>query len=590
MSATTYLSLNSFVNRHIPKTVFLVFLFFTTALAAQERHPKYSKVMEQIDKVINYETDDDIDSLINILKQSNDACIQAYAVHYEASSLILKSNINKAEAKTMECINRVEKQKDRFHAEHRSCYENILKLCAEDLFNIYDTKAAYDKTMIYISKYKHLFKPYEFQTYVAINHYFLKNYEKAIEEFNAALIDLEKNKGKLPLKEEAGRMSTIRIFIANAYLSSYAKKPNPSQLDSAEFHLKKYYEALNNLNNYAPYNGVLYYAELAKVAFLKKNYPQAIAYYQRYFDNAILKKNAQAYQYYCVGLAKNYLELKQPDQVLKYAAKFDSAYVNNPGAKNYYLASLNAYMNAYQQKGNDKKALHYAKLYLEEIKKLDLSKIKGNEMMNALSIQESTQKAQEIIKSKNSWLTILLLAGIALIIAMVAIIFTYQWRTKSKQEHYKGIIQSMKAQIELASVPPASEMAEENPGKSKYLTDVTEFERIQKKLLRLEKNEEFLHPDFKLSYLAKKLGTNTAYLSAFFNYYLEKGFNQYLQEKRMEYLVNLLENESIYRKYTVQAIAAHVGYKSPSAFTKIFKSYTGTSLSAYLEKQTTNNS
>lgn len=584
MSTTPYPSLKRFFDRHAKKLVFLVFLCFTTILAAQEQHPKYSKVQEQIDKVINYETDDNIDSLINILKQTNDDCMQAYAMHYEASSLILKSDFDGAEAKTMECINWLEKRKDKFSADHQSCYGNILKLCAEDLFSIYDTKAAYDKTMIYISKYKRFFKPYEFQTYVAINYTFLRNYEKAIEEFKVALSNMEQNKGKIPQKEEAGRKSTIHIFVANAYLNSYAKNPNPSDLDSAETHLKKYYEALNNLNNYAPYNGVLYYAELAKVAFLKKNHHQAIAYYQRYFDNPILKKNAQAYLYYCIGLAKNYQELKQPDQVLKYAAKFDSAYVDNPGAKNYYLASLNAYMNAYQQKGNDKKALHYAKLYLEETKKLDLSKIKGNEMMNALSIQESTQKAQEIIQSKNNWLTILLLAGLVLMVAIVVIIFIYQWRAKSKQEHYKEIIQSMKTQMELSYVQPVSEIAEENPGKSKYLTDVNEFERIQKKLLKLEKNEEFLHPDFKLPYLAKKLGTNTAYLSAFFNYYLEKGFNQYLQEKRMEYLVNLLKNERIYRKYTVQAIATHVGYKSPSAFTKIFKQHTGTNLSAYLEK------
>lgn len=588
MKTTVYRLLHMLFNRHSKKLVCLVFIFFATTLFAQEQHSKYSKVLEQINKVINYEIDLNIDSLINILKQSDDRCMKAYAVHYEASSLILKSNINMAEAKTMECINMLENEKDKFSGEHRSCYENILKLCAEDLFTIYDTKAAYEKTMVYISKYKRFFKPYEFQTYVAINHLFLKNYEKATAEFKLALNDIQQNKNNLSPKEEANRTSTIYIFIASAYFNRYIKKSDPSYLDSAEIHLKKYYEALNNLNNHSPYNGVLYYAELAKVAFLKKDYPQAIAYYQKYFNHPILQKNAQAYQYYCVGLAKNYQELKQPDQALKYLAKFDSVYAISPGAKNYYLGSLNAYMNVYQQKGNDKKALHYANLYLDEIKKLDLSKIKGNEMMNALSIQESTQKAQEIIKSKNNWLTILLLTGAVLIIAIIVIVLIYQFRTKSKQEHYKGIIQSMKAQIELTDAPPTPEITAESPVKSKYLTDANEFERIQKKLLKLEKNNEFLNPDFKLSYLAKKLGTNTAYLSAFFNYYLEKGFNQYLQEKRMEYLVKLLENESIYRKYTVQAIATHVGYRSPSAFTKTFKSYTGTNLSNYLERTNIN--
>lgn len=171
---------------------------------------------------------------------------------------------------------------------------------------------------------------------------------------------------------------------------------------------------------------------------------------------------------------------------------------------------------------------------------------------------------------------------------LTVIIFTvirvYNFKLKNKLAENKSGIKSFEKPIDRVNSYVHEESNQKLLVKSKYLTDINGFNEIQKKLLKLEHKNEFLNPEFKLSYLAKKLGTNTTYLSAFFNDFLQKGFSQYLQEKRIEYLLNLLNQENVYRKYTVQAISEHIGYKSASAFTKIFKKHTGISFSLYLEK------
>lgn len=148
-------------------------------------------------------------------------------------------------------------------------------------------------------------------------------------------------------------------------------------------------------------------------------------------------------------------------------------------------------MDVYQQIGDDKKALHYARLYLDEIKKLESNKAKADELMDVLNIKQSNEKAQKIINSRNNWLIFISLIGIILIVVLFVLVKTYKFKAKQKQAYYKQIIQSMKEQIELKDMQLSIEETEENPEKSKYLTDIKEFERIQKKLMKLEKTKSF---------------------------------------------------------------------------------------------------
>lgn len=567
--------------------VFFFFIFFTTISAQFDRHPEHGAVLDKIAQVLQYETKANLDSLNTILKKSNDVCMQTYAVYYDSSIYyLLRNELDMAEKKSLQCIETAGNNKSKMHL---SCFETVVQNAAKRLFYIYRRKGDYSKALLILSKNRQNFKPVEYQSLQSINQFDLGNYEKAIAGFHVFLkaMNSERQVLALPVLKSINsvKISNTHSFIADSFLQLFKKNKQTKMLDSAVVHYEKAYLMVKSSSSKANYNASLYHSRLAKIEFYRENYDKAIANYQKYFKHPVMRQNSFTYQSYCIGLAENYLRLNQPDLALKHLKKWDSAYAKKPGSEDYYIAGLSNYMDAYQKIGNSEKALQYAQLYMGEIKNLEANKVKTLEAMNVLNIKESNERAEKIINSKNNWVIFLCFLGLILLIGGFLVFRNFKKQKHQDQSNHQEIIKTMEERFEQqANLSSKEIVADEKTERSKYVTDVKEFEQISIKLQKLEKSKKFLNPDYKLSSLAKKLGTNTAYLSAYFNLHLDKSFNIYLQEKRIEYLLELLEQETVYRKYTVQAIAEHIGYKSPSAFTKIFKKHTGINFSSYLDR------
>lgn len=103
-------------------------------------------------------------------------------------------------------------------------------------------------------------------------------------------------------------------------------------------------------------------------------------------------------------------------------------------------------------------------------------------------------------------------------------------------------------------------------------------------LVKLEEKEYFLKQECTLHTVAKKLKTNTAYLSKIVNNELGKSFSTYINELRINYIIVELKNNSRLRSYSVNAIAVEIGYKRPDAFTRYFKEATGITPTIYIQK------
>jgi AraC-like DNA-binding protein len=110
------------------------------------------------------------------------------------------------------------------------------------------------------------------------------------------------------------------------------------------------------------------------------------------------------------------------------------------------------------------------------------------------------------------------------------------------------------------------------------------IEKITAGLDKLEKKKLFLKPDFKLAFVAKKLNTNTAYLSQYFNQHKKLSFSDYAQELRIQYVLKELRDNLQFRQYTLQAIAEEIGYADARTFVRIFKKQTGLTPNYYLEE------
>lgn len=103
--------------------------------------------------------------------------------------------------------------------------------------------------------------------------------------------------------------------------------------------------------------------------------------------------------------------------------------------------------------------------------------------------------------------------------------------------------------------------------------------------LRVFENEKgFLTSKITLHEFAKKLQTNTKYLSRVINTYKSKSFRNYINDLRIEYSIDSLQKNLNFRKYTVSAIAQEAGFSTSESFTKAFRKRTGETVTEFVSK------
>ncbi|PZU87817.1 MAG: hypothetical protein DI529_06520 [Chryseobacterium sp.] len=107
---------------------------------------------------------------------------------------------------------------------------------------------------------------------------------------------------------------------------------------------------------------------------------------------------------------------------------------------------------------------------------------------------------------------------------------------------------------------------------------------ILSKLEIFEQSKDVTDPNLSLAVLAKRLDTNSKYLSEIINKHKEKNFSNYLNELRVKYIVDKLENNPEYLQYKTSYLAEEAGFASRTTFTTIFKNVTGTSPSQFIDQ------
>jgi AraC-like DNA-binding protein len=109
-------------------------------------------------------------------------------------------------------------------------------------------------------------------------------------------------------------------------------------------------------------------------------------------------------------------------------------------------------------------------------------------------------------------------------------------------------------------------------------------------LALFEKKQHYNSKKITLSLLAKRLNTNTNYLSKIINQYKSTSFSNYLNNLRIHNIVNQLKINPAIRKFTIKAIAQEAGFSNSDSFSKVFIKVKGVKPSQYirgLEKSNT---
>lgn len=107
---------------------------------------------------------------------------------------------------------------------------------------------------------------------------------------------------------------------------------------------------------------------------------------------------------------------------------------------------------------------------------------------------------------------------------------------------------------------------------------------ILEKLKIMEQNKFYLEKGLTQNELAKRLKTNTAYLSAVINEYKGTNYNTYLNNLRIEYVKEMLRTNAQWRKYSVDTIADECGFANRPKFSKFFIELTALTPSEFIQK------
>ena len=98
----------------------------------------------------------------------------------------------------------------------------------------------------------------------------------------------------------------------------------------------------------------------------------------------------------------------------------------------------------------------------------------------------------------------------------------------------------------------------------------------------MENTDEVCSPDFNIDRLTHLVGSNQKYVSQTINDGFGCNFNTFLNKYRIREACRRLNDQEKFGRYTMDALANSLGFKSRTTFTSAFKSYTGQTPSEYM--------
>lgn len=398
-----------------------------------------------------------------------------------------------------------------------------------------------------------------------VNIYFeLQNFNLAIKLGNIANSNLEKIHFTLDENQYFNQKSNINLVLGNSYFNKFKITRNPSLLDSSYLFNKKALEYSNDIIN----NKVSLNINIATIYLEKKKYKIAEKIYNNALQIAIENKfeNKISSIYYNLGYINYVLKLYTKSKY--YFHKQDSIFKITPFKEsdfifsNYYLSKI------YNSEKDFLNAKKHSSIFLNALEKYN-TKIKRNELEVNYNINtKEISKELNSIYNYNKRIFYFYFIILSLILSLACFFLIYNYKKRKKAElKTKEIIKNFQKEknIEL----------EEKNNKTNITIDNETEQKILVKLKKLEEDKFYLKPDFTQQEVAKKIKTNTTYLSYVFNKNYNTTFSAYFNELRLNYVINEIIYNKTFREYTTQAIAESAGYKNADSFTKSFKKKTG---------------
>ncbi|WP_159439404.1 helix-turn-helix domain-containing protein [Tenacibaculum agarivorans] len=422
----------------------------------------------------------------------------------------------------------------------------------------------YLKVSEYAKKYKNDYLTYSNNRNIAFIKRITGNYEIAIK-LQKQNLNYLMNRDKLDTTSYLNTLVSLANVFNDAHISDSAFYYNKLGIrESLKFKKNKYY------NHFSINNGITLY--------LKGEYKKAIDTinkYSTYFEKFKSKKNLSFAYYYC---GKAYLKINDKPKAINYFKKTDTIFIKYgnlyPFMRKNYVHLVDYY--------KEKKDLNNHLIYLNKLIKFDSllhsqDIYLNKELIEKYDIPKLRQEKKVILntmKNKDK-ISFSIIFSISSILILISILLLYQIKLKiNYKKRFNSIIDEKKKEKKIKH-----EETINNLNVPKKIV-----EEILISLESFEKSTKYTNKDLTLVSLSKEYSTNTNYLSKVINHYKKKNFSNYLNELRIEYAIEKMKNDLIFRKYTIKAIAEEVGFKSSESFSKAFYKLKGIKPSYFLKE------
>lgn len=395
-----------------------------------------------------------------------------------------------------------------------------------------------------------------------------KNFKKSIIFYKQGIEALE-NSTKIDSLNANYNLSLVYASISDAYLSL-------DKIDSSKIMLA--ISERKGVNDFTPLNYIDTEHQKAKILIAEEKYKDALLQLKR------VKKLAEAYnpkapdQYYYRQMSLVYNKLQQLDSAIIVLEK--GLNVTKQNTKEFYLTEdYKSLAKLYKKAGNLEKSNKYYEKYVLNQAALDKSK---QEIINTFHNKELEDLTQE--KEKQQKTTSYIVLGCIFIIGFLLLyLFSLSKKRKKEQQNFETLLSKVSSseKTKETKIVDTKEELKENK-----ISDITEetTQQILSGLQKLEEQEYYLKQECNSYNVAKKIKTNTSYLSKVINAKFDKNFNTYINDLRINYALIKLKEDTRFRSYSIKSIAEELGYKSADSFSKYFKFRTGLQPSVYIKK------
>lgn len=279
-------------------------------------------------------------------------------------------------------------------------------------------------------------------------------------------------------------------------------------------------------------------------------------------------------------LGKFYLEQKDYEKSVKYAEE-GIAIEKKSSIPQLRRDLFEVLSKSYLELHETEKSKNYLRLFTS----LNDSLLNINRKAVDATLNKTISR-QEELQLNNSSKQAIIYSLVGIVLLAFGIFFFLYYRKQRQIKKIERILEQLNTKQSQADstlmVKPKPVKAQEKEEKTPIMPAEAE-EKLLEKLHEFENKQLFLERKVSLPYVAAEIETNTKYLSYIIKKHKEKDFNEYINDLRINYIVQKITNEPVYRQYKINALAEESGFSSHSKFATVFKATIGVSPSEFIK-------